>query len=68
MDGKKWYWCDPSRNTACAKRNCCDYGGSCELTSNAEYAVRDCTGQPAEADPRKLLREKMRKKGQEEKT
>lgn len=62
MDGKKWYWCDPSKNTACRKRWCCDYGGPCELTSSEEYAVRDHTGKPVEVDPRKLLQEKMAQK------
>lgn len=65
MDGRKWYWCDPSKNTACRKRGCCDFGGPCELTSRAECAVRDHTGKPVEADPRQLLREKMERKRRE---
>lgn len=66
MDGKRWYWCEPARNKACRKRSCCEYGGTCELTSSAEYAVRDPEGKPVEADPRQLLREKLRgQKGQE---
>ena len=66
MDGKRWYWCEPARNKACRKRSCCEYGGTCELTSSAEYAVRDPEGKPVEADPRQLLREKCRgQKGQE---
>lgn len=61
MDGKRWYWCEPARNKACRKRSCCEYGGTCELTSSAEYAVRDPEGNPVEADPRQLLREKVQK-------
>lgn len=59
MDGKKWYWCDPSRNRHCRKASCCDRGGPCELTSDPEAAVRDSAGKPVDADPRQALREKM---------
>ena len=62
MDGKKWYWCDPRKNAACRKRMCCIYGGTCELTSHAEYAANDPAGRPIEINPRERLREKMKRK------
>lgn len=62
MDNRKWYWCDPSRNAKCRKRGCCDYGGPCELTSDAECAVKDKDGNPVEVDPRQLLRERVAQK------
>lgn len=60
MEGRKWYICDPALNRECRKRNCFLYGGTCELTSNAECGVKDGNGQTIAVDPRVRLKEKMR--------
>lgn len=57
---KRWFVCDPGQNMECEKRNCFLYGGPCELTSNAECAVKDENGEPIKVDPRERLKEKMR--------
>ena len=63
MDGsdrKRWFVCDPALNRECSKRSCFLYGGPCELTSKAECAVKDPSGQPIEVDPRERLKEKIK--------
>ena len=59
-EGKKWYICDPGINQECRKRSCFLYGGPCELTSRAEYAVKDEEGKPIQVDPRERLKEKIK--------
>lgn len=57
---KKWFICDPGINKECRKRSCVLYGGPCELTSRAEYALKDEEGKPIQVCPRQRLKEKMK--------
>lgn len=50
MEQKRWYMCDPSKNTACKKRSC-KYNPTavypvCDRTSNPAYAVLDEANRP----------------------
>ena len=60
MDERKWYICDPELNTECRKRSCFLYGGTCDLTSKQECAVKDGNGEAIQVNPRERLKEKMR--------
>ena len=54
MEQKRWYMCDPTKNTACKKRTC-KYNPlaifrACDKTSNPAYAFRDRNNRPMEAE------------------
>ena len=55
-DEKKWYICDPDKNTECKKTLCVT---DCRITSKRECAVLDGNGEPIEVIPRELLKRKM---------
>lgn len=52
MKQKRWYMCDPDKNTECKKRSCKHNPAAeypvCDRTSNPEYAVLDEANQPME--------------------
>lgn len=54
MEPKRWYMCDPAKNTACKKRSCKENPTAlfpiCDRTSNPAYAVLNEANQHMEAD------------------
>lgn len=52
MEPKRWYMCDPAKNTACKKRSCKENPTAvfpiCDRTSDPACAVMDEANQPME--------------------